>query len=215
MRDERSKSKSATRKVSDVKSELGVSSKLAQKGNGGIPVISDGTVSTDAFDSFENKLMASHNDMVDAQTEEWNRKQKEIDEAIGNVMKSMKNIDIRPINGYIIVKPYSANPFSRIRTLSNGFVVPEFDPSYKDDGTGEIKEMVKMAEYAQVVEVSEETSERIFVNKGDIVFYQSPEAIPLPYYSQGFKLVSFRSIKAVINDKDVLDKRLKKLPKDE
>lgn len=210
MRESNVKSKSATKKLSDIKTELGESSLLSKKGNGSIPVISDGTVSTDAFDNYEDKIMAAHNDLVEAKTEEWNKKQEDIDKIIKEVMSNMEDIDIRPLNGYVIVKPYSNNPFSRMRTLSNGFVVPEFDPSYRDDGSGEIKEMLKMSEYAQVIEVSEYAEERIFVEKGDIVFYQSPESILLPYYNQGFKLVSFRSIKAVINSKKVLDRRMKK-----
>lgn len=212
MRNGKVKSRSAARKVADVNNNFNESSVLSRKGNGSIPVLSDGTVSSNnAFDRYEESIMEEHNNLVGEQINKWDEKQRELDESIAQVMNSVENIDIRPFGRYVLVKPFSANPFSRMKTLENGFIVPEFDPSYKDDGTGEIREMLKIVEFAKVVEVPVgNENDNIFVERGDIVFYQSPEAIPLPYYNQGFKLVALQSIKAIINDRKRFERSKKK-----
>lgn len=202
-------SESKARKVKQVKEQLNSNTILHKKGNGDIPTISDGEISTNSkFDDYEEAIMADHNSMVNEKIDEWDRKNEEVKAVMQKIKDDIKNIDIRPLGNYVLVKPFTINPFSRMTVLENGLVIPEFDPSFKDDGSGDMKEMIKMAEFATVMDVPADNKDSIFVKRNDIVFYQSPESVPIPFYNQGFKLVAIQNIKAVINNKDELDKRV-------
>lgn len=179
-------------------------------GRGEMRTIGDGKMISmgDDFDKYEESIMSEHNSKVDEKIEEWTKKQEETAEAIEAIKNQFENIGIRPNGIYILVKPFTNNPFSRLKKLDNGFVVPEFDPHYKSQDTGEIEEMQRMSIFALVMETSPSTKT---VRKGDIVMYNRHEGVPVPFYSQGFEVVAETHIKCIVADEGELEARYKSL----
>lgn len=164
----------------------------------------------DDFDTYEEAIMSEHNEKVEEQIEEWTRKQKEVAESIDAIKNQFDNIGIKPHGCYILVKPFSNNPFTRLKKLDNGFVVPEFDPHYKSQDTGEIEEMQRMSIFAIVMETSPTTKT---VKKGDIVMYNRHEGVPIPFYNQGLEVIAEQHIKCIVADESELNNRYESLRK--
>lgn len=181
-------------------------------GSGEMPTIGSGDMHKvdDDFDKYEETIMAEHNGKVNEQIEEWTRKQEEVASAIDSIKNQFDNIGIKPHGYYVLVKPFSNNPFTRLQKLKNGFVVPEFDPHYKSQDTGEIEEMQRMSIFAIVMETSPITK---VVKKGDIIMYNRHEGVPIPFYNQGFEVVAEQQIKCVIANESELEERYESLRK--
>lgn len=181
-------------------------------GSGEMPTVGSGDMHrvNDKFDEYEETIMAEHNEKVEEQIEEWSRKQKEVAESIESIKSQFDNVGIKPHGIYILVKPFSNNPFTRLKKLDNGFVVPEFDPHYKSQDTGEIEEMQRMSIFALVMETSPATK---VVKKGDIVMYNRHEGVPIPFYNQGFEVVAETHIKCVVANESELEERYESLRK--
>lgn len=158
----------------------------------------------DEFDKYEDAIMAEHNSKVDEQIEEWTRKAKETADAINSIKDQFDNVGIRPFGGYILVRPFSNNPFTRLKKLDNGFVIPEFNPKYRSEDTGEIEEMERVSIFAIVMETSPEVPN---IKKGDIVMYNRHEGVPIPFYNQGFEVVYKTHVRCVIADDNELKER--------
>lgn len=208
MRKNNLKNNTSTGKAADVMQQI---SQEGIVGNGKMNNVSDGSVqmvSDETFDNYEESLLADHNSKVDEQMAKWDESMKELNEQTKALLATFKDIDIRPLGMYILVKPYEKNPFTRMKQLDNGFIVPEFDPHYKSQDTGEIEEMQRMSIFAIVVEVSPDTKG---IKKGDIVMYNRHEGVPIPFYGQGFEAVAWTHIKCVIGNHDDLEARWKGL----
>lgn len=204
MRKNNLKNKMSTNKASDVMQQI---SQEGIVGNGKMNNVSDGNVqmmSDEAFDNYEESLIADHNSKVDEQIEKWDKQMEELNEQTKSLLATFEDIDIRPWGMYLLVKPYEKNPFTRMRKLDNGFVVPEFDPHFKSQDTGEIEEMQRMSIFAVVVEVSPDIKG---IKKGDIIMYNRHEGVPIPFYSQGFEVVAWTHVKCVIGNHDDLEAR--------
>lgn len=204
MRKNNLKNKMSTNKASDVMQQV---SQEGIVGNGKMNNVSDGNVqmmSDETFDNYEESLIADHNSKVDEQIEKWDKQMEELNEQTKSLLATFENIDIRPWGMYLLVKPYEKNPFTRMRKLDNGFVVPEFDPHFKSQDTGEIEEMQRMSIFAVVVEVSPDIKG---IRKGDIIMYNRHEGVPIPFYSQGFEVVAWTHVKCVVGNHDDLEAR--------
>lgn len=198
----------ASRKATDVMQQI---SKEGIVENGRMSTVADGsvrTVSDEAFDNYEEQLIADHNSATESQIESWNKKMEETASNAEKIKEMVKDIDIRPWGIYVLVKPFDANPFTRMRKLDNGFIVPEFDNHYKSQDTGDIEEMQRFSIFAMVVEVSPDSKG---IKKGDIIMYNRHEGIPIPFYGQGFEVVANTHIKCVIGNHDDLERRWEEL----
>lgn len=191
-------------KAADFKSQISEGGIIT--GSGEMRTVSSGDMKkVDAdFENYEEALISEHNNKVDEQVEEWTRKHNEIEEALDKIKGQFDNIGIRPHGRYVLIKPFSVNPFSRTRRLDNGFIVPEFDPHFKSQDTGEIEEMMRMSIFAIVIETSPNAK---IVRKGDIIMCNRHECIQVPFYSQGFEVVYEDHIKCVIADESELEQR--------
>ena len=204
MRKNNLKNKMSTNKAADVMQQI---SQEGIVGNGKMNNVSDGNVqmmSDETFDNYEESLIADHNSKVDEQIEKWDKQMEELNEQTKSLLATFEDIDIRPWGMYLLVKPYEKNPFTRMRKLDNGFVVPEFDPHFKSQDTGEIEEMQRMSIFAVVVEVSPDVKG---IRKGDIIMYNRHEGVPIPFYSQGFEVVAWTHVKCVVGNHDDLEAR--------
>lgn len=175
--------------------------------NGMMSTVSDGsvrTVSDSKFDEYEERIMSETQENFDLQEDEWKRKAEYIKEVENQIKKNLETIDIRPWGIYILVKPFDVNPFSRMTRTEDGLIIPEFDPHYKSQDTGEYEEMRKTSIFACVVEISPDTRG---IKPGDIVMYNQFESVPIPFYGQGFEVVAQTHIKCVIGNGEELSRR--------
>lgn len=195
--------------ASNIKGQMDVKSLKGKKKNSINPTVANGVVSSDAdFDSFEERLLAERNSVVEEQIEKWDEKAEKAKAELKKMKELMGEIGIRPSGNYVIVKPFETNPFSKMKVLDNGFIVPEFDPHYKSNDTGDIEEMQQFSVFAVVIETSPFNR---FVKQGDVVFYNKHESIPIPFYNQGFEAVNETHIKAIIANEAKLEERYKNI----
>ena len=104
-------------------------------------------------------------------------------------------LEIRPINGYVLVRPFSQNPFNVIQQTKTGLIIPETNLTFKNPDTGEVEKVENVSMQGEVVEVSPMNK---FVHIGDIVYYRSASSVPIPFFHQGFEVVAESSIQAVV-----------------
>lgn len=206
------KSKKSVTKSDDLRQQISQDGIIM--GNGEMSTVSDGTfksMDNDAFDKYEEALISDHNNKVEEKSEEWKKHIEEIYKRSSEIMGQFDKVDIRPGKDYILVKPFENNPFTRMKRLENGFIIPEFDPHYKSSDTGDFEEMQRYSIFAIVMETSPQCS---MVRKGDIIMYNKNEGVPIPFYDQGLEVVYHGHVKCIVGNKDDLDERWKKLEAD-
>ena len=179
-------------------------------GNGLMQAVSDGTVrkmSDEEFDKNEEEIINNDNPVA-GKAEEMEAALVEAERVKEEMATSFKEMDIRPWGIYILVQPFAQNPFNRVTKMKNGFIVPEFDPSYKSPDTGEMEEMQRVSIFARVMEVSPDT---VGIKPGDIVMYNKFESVPIPFYGKPLEAVAWTHIKCVIGEREELEERWKTL----
>lgn len=113
------------------------------------------------------------------------------------VREQVEKLDIRPINSYVLVKPYAKNPFELMEATKGGIIIPEYDGTFKNPDSGEMEKEVNLSVQADVLEVSPACK---FVKPGDVVYYRRVSAVPIPFLRQGLEVVAESSIQVVINE---------------
>ena len=110
-----------------------------------------------------------------------------------------KNLQIKPIANYVIVKPFKVNPFQQITKSAAGIItnIGGNNPIIKSSDSGEYEEEEQYIFQATVVEVGPECK---WLKVGDIIMYNKPSTIPIPFYKLGFELVNETRALCVIND---------------
>ena len=81
-----------------------------------------------AIESY-NKAVEKQKDAVKAEIERKLEKGKEVTERA-------KDMEIIPMNSYILVRPYAENPFEAMKE-ENGIIIPVYDGSFKNQDSGE------------------------------------------------------------------------------
>lgn len=118
-------------------------------------------------------------------------------EDLANKIKSEKpNLEIMPLGDYVLVRPYAVNPYNQIKTDS-GLIIPAFDGTFKNPDTGESDTEDKFSKQGTVIEVGPNVK---YLKEGDDIFYRCAQAVPIPFFQQGFEVVSERSIQCVVNE---------------
>ncbi len=110
----------------------------------------------------------------------------------------MNGLEIMPMFGYALIKPFEQNPFQKIKTTKSGIITDlgGFAPTYKSNETGEIEEEQRFINVGTVIEVGHKCE---FLKPGDIVFYTIASEIMVPFYKLGFVVVNENRIMAVVN----------------
>lgn len=127
---------------------------------------------------------------------EFNKKiDKELEEAQES-KKKMETLEIMPMGNYVLVKPYAKNPYERIEEKS-GLLIPNYDGSFKNPDTGEDDHMENLSCQGTVIEVGPLTK---FLKEGDDIFYRRVQAVPVPFFRQGFEVVAETSVQCVVNE---------------
>ena len=139
-----------------------------------------------------------------------NENRKKINEAIEDKMDTIETIvskegsrdasgmEILPLNGYILIKPYSENPYNKL-VWDNGIIVGGVTPEMKDPDSGDIKEMENIIKVGHVIEVSPMNAKGI--KEGDDVYYKTFNEVPIPFFSQGLAVINEATVLVVVNER--------------
>ena len=174
------------------------------KGNGNFELAFGGKATSMIVDKLgedasRKEAAKMHNQAVDNYKRVLDNKvQKGLQEA-EEATKRMDTLEIVPINRYVLVKPFASNPFDKLETTETGLIIPKMSDgrNFKNPDSGEEDTEVNLSVQATVIEVAPDCK---FVKEGDIIYYRRVSAVPLPFFRQGFEVVSENSIQVVINE---------------
>lgn len=164
-----------------------------------------------ADDVIEERNVRKFNDQVDEYVEKFEKHSTNLEEFANTINDNVENIEIMPIGSYLLVKPFSENPFQRIVKDSKSGLILDLGgqkPEYKNTDNGQIEEEESFIIVAVVQEVGPECK---YIKPGDTIMYTKPSAVPVPFYKQGLALVNEMRALVVINEG--LTKRFNELKK--
>lgn len=164
-----------------------------------------------ADDVIEERNVRKFNDQVDEYVEKFEKHSTNLEEFANTINNNVENIEIMPIGSYLLVKPFSENPFQRIVKDSKSGLILDLGgqkPEYKNTDNGQIEEEESFIIVAVVQEVGPECK---YIKPGDTIMYTKPSAVPVPFYKQGLALVNEMRALVVINEG--LTKRFNELKK--
>ena len=183
------------------------------KGNGKSDLMFGGNAVSMIVDEKGNKATMKeaakfHNQAVNNYVKVLNSKINDEMEEAKKITNKMNTMEIMPINSYVLVKPYDRNPFDKVEVTDSGLYIPSMSDNrtFKNPDSGEDDTEVNLSVQAQVIEVSPSCK---YVKEGDVVYYRRVSGVPIPFFRQGFEVVSEQQIQVVINEG--LKERFKKL----
>lgn len=157
----------------------------------------DGTTAEDVINKRNTERF---NNMVDQYTEEFDKHSANIEEFAKRVNDNVQNIEIMPLQTYILVKEFEENPFQRIvKDSKSGLIIDTggLAPQYKNTDNGQIEEEEQFIKVGVVQEVGPECK---YLKEGDAVFYPKNASIPVPFYKQKLIQINETRVLAVVNE---------------
>lgn len=183
-----------------MRTELNGNEKLAQVVNGmestGTPIVVNGR-RADEILATEKK--EKFNTQVNEYADKFEKHNKALQDYASELSKDMNNLEILPMGGYALIKPFDNNPFQRVK-VENGIITDlgGFAPTYKSQEDGQIHEEEQYIRVGTVIETGWKCE---FLKPGDVVFYTIASEAMVPFFKQGFVVVAESRIMAVINEK--------------
>lgn len=162
-----------------------------------------------ANEDLKLKAISKFNDEVDAYKKELDEHAKNLDKYAEEVASSLREFEIKVPFNYILVKPFSENPFQRI-TKVNGIITDlgGQKPKFKNQDNGQVEEEENLIHVGIVQEAGPECK---YVKEGDAIFWTKPSEVPVPFYKQGLVYISELRVLAIVNEG--LTKRFNKIKK--
>ena len=109
-------------------------------------------------------------------------------------------VEIKPINMNVIIKPYEVNPYRKVDKTASGLIIGiESNKTYKSNETGEIEQNNQIILTGRVVATGPKCEN---VEVGDDVFYTTYSMTPIPFRKEGLVVVSEGLLICVIKRKD-------------
>lgn len=136
------------------------------------------------------------NQQVEEARADWDAKINEQEAHAKEMEEKMKDLQIVPINSYVLVQPYAKNPFQKMKVTDSGLIIPEYTGVFKNPDSGMEDQEENLSVQALVIETSPLCK---FVKEGDIVYYRRACGVPIPFFSQGFEVVAEQQIQVVVN----------------
>lgn len=183
-----------------MRTELNGNEKLAQVVNGmestGTPIVVNGR-RADEILATEKK--EKFNTQVNEYADKFEKHNKALQDYASELSKDMNNLEILPMGGYALIKPFDNNPFQRVK-IENGIITDlgGFAPTYKSQEDGQVHEEEQYIRVGTVIETGWKCE---FLKPGDVVFYTIASEAMVPFFKQGFVVVAESRIMAVINEK--------------
>ena len=182
-----------------LRTELNSNEKLAlsltgMEGEGKHFVVNGETADEILLREKQEKFNTSVNDLED----KFAKHNHLLEEYAESLSEDLNGLEILPMGGYALIKPFEQNPFQKIKITKSGLITDlgGFTPTYKSNETGQIEEEQQFIKVGTVVETGYKCE---FLKPGDIVFYTIASECMVPFYKLGFVVVSESRIMAVIN----------------
>lgn len=137
------------------------------------------------------------NEVADKIKENLDKKIKGELEKAQEVTERMDSLEIMPLGNYVLVKPYSENPYEKIEITDSGLIIPVYKGQFKNPDSGEDDHEQNLSCQATVIEVGPLVK---WVKEGDDIYYRRVSGVPIPFFRQGFEVVAETSIQCVINE---------------
>lgn len=172
---------------------------MVMNNNEKIAMIHDGIEGTGKHFVMSDSQKSDFNDSVDKVVNKFDTYNQALNEYVEHISENMNGLEILPMFGYALIKPFSINPFQQIKVDSSSGIILDMGgmtPEYKSNETGEIEES---EQYIKVGEVVETGFKCEFLKPGDVVFYTVASENPIPFFKQGFVVVAEQRIMAVVN----------------
>ena len=153
-----------------------------------------------AEDILKAEKAEKFNEQVDAMESKLNAHMDAIAKQAEKLAGDLNGVDIMPLYGYVLIKPFEHNPFQKIKVSKSGLItdVGGLTPEYKSEEDGKIHEEEELIKVGMVVETGHKCE---FIKQGDLVFYNAmASAINVPFYRLGLVAVNEQRIIAVVND---------------
>ena len=82
------------------------------------------------------------NTAVDELEDKFSKHNQALEDYAKSLSNDMNGLEIMPMYGYALIKPFEQNPFQKIKTTKSGLITDlgGFTPTYKSNETGEIEE---------------------------------------------------------------------------
>lgn len=143
---------------------------------------------------------AKFNDTVDAYVDKFEKHNQALNDYAKTLSEDINGLEIMPMFGYALIKPFEQNPFQQIKISESGLITDMggFTPQYKSNETGEIEEEEQFIKVGTVIEIGHKCE---FLKPGDVVFYTIASENMVPFFRQGFVVVNENRIMAVVNEK--------------
>lgn len=139
------------------------------------------------------------NDGVDKIVDKFESHNQALKEYSEHINETINGLEIMPMFGYLLIKPFEVNPFQQIKIDKNSGLITDLGgltPEYKSNETGDVEESRQFVRVGTVIETGHKCE---FVQPGDVVMYTIASENPVPFFRQGFVAVSEQRILAVVN----------------
>ena len=153
-----------------------------------------------ADETLKREAANRFNNQVDEYVDKFNKHAETIGEYAKSVKENMHNLEIMPIYNYILVRPFSENPFQRITVSKNSGLITDLGgakPIYKNNDNGEYEEEENLIHVGTVLESGKECK---YVKEGDVIMWPKTSEVPVPFFKQGLVLVNENRVIVAINE---------------
>lgn len=139
------------------------------------------------------------NDSVQKIEDKFANHEKKLQEAADEYAKNLNEVQIMPIGNYVIVRPFTENPFQKVTVSSSGLITDlgGMVPEYKNSDSGEYEEAEQVIKVGVVIEAGPECK---WLKSGDTIMWTVMSEVVIPFYNFGFRLVNETRAICVIND---------------
>lgn len=139
------------------------------------------------------------NDSVQKIEDKFANHEKKLQEAADEYAKNLNEVQIMPIGNYVIVRPFTENPFQKVTVSSSGLITDlgGMIPEYKNSDSGEYEEAEQVIKVGVVIEAGPECK---WLKSGDTIMWTVMSEVVIPFYNFGFRLVNETRAICVIND---------------
>lgn len=147
----------------------------------------------------QREAVSKYNSQVNEYEEKLNKYKSMVEQCKKEVTHDLKNLQLKPLSNYVIVKPYNENPFQQIKISDSGIITDlgGMAPTYKSNETGEWEEEDLMIKTGVIMEVGPDCK---YAKVGDSTFWTVASEVMLPFFRQGFFVVNETRLLALIND---------------
>nr|DAN43726.1 MAG TPA: 10 kDa chaperonin [Caudoviricetes sp.] len=141
----------------------------------------------------ENDVLKLQETVIDAAADAF---KDDIESVVGKVIENAQDLQIMPINAYVLVKPYEVNPYDKIEVSEGGLAMNTKEHKIFNQDKGEEEKAEMWERVGTVIEVSPLCK---FLQEGDDIFYRKGQAIPISFLKLGLEVVAENQVLVVIN----------------